>query len=324
MTAGAQLSAPAGPPWNGRVLHLDDHARLIDALREIRPELILDFCNAGYRNRSELQLHAPALLEMLGHPFAGADAACLAICHDKAAVHAAATAAGVPTPRQELLALREGAAAVPRRYPALLKPNDGSGSEGIEPASIVRIPAQALERLSALRLLCRPPAGVVAEELLPRREITLALLGPAEPGGAPLCLAPLEVDCSRLPQSLPQILTHAAKSDETSVYRRCTALRPAEIAAPAREAVEDHARRLFERLGCRDYARFDFRADAEGMLRLIDANAHPEWGAESMVGRMAAWAGLAYPELLARIMESARARRASAPAEGRRPCPGPS
>ncbi|MEZ5856964.1 MAG: hypothetical protein R3D67_20325 [Hyphomicrobiaceae bacterium] len=35
--------------------------------------------------------------------------------------------------------------------------------------------------------------------------------------------------------------------------------------------------RLFERLGCRDYARFDFRADARGEIKLLEVNPNPGW-----------------------------------------------
>lgn len=73
-----------------------------------------------------------------------------------------------------------------------------------------------------------------------------------------------------------------------------------------KEEVEAYCVRMFDRLGCRDYARFDFRTDDEGVPRLIDANAHPEWGSEGMVATMAAFAGLDYEELLAHIILSAR------------------
>jgi D-alanine-D-alanine ligase len=114
--------------WRARVL--DDHAALPEALRAATPEFALNFCNGGFRNRSRLQAHVPALLEMFEVPFAGATAACLNLCHDKNAVNAALGALGVPVPGQQPIRLQPGAQALPRDYPVLLKPNGGSGSMG--------------------------------------------------------------------------------------------------------------------------------------------------------------------------------------------------
>jgi D-alanine-D-alanine ligase len=291
---------------SAQVRFLDDHDRLIDALRGEPPDLVLNFCNAGFGNRPELQMHVPALLEMLGLPFAGATAACLALCHDKAAVHGLATAESIPVPRQELLRLGAGRQALPRHYPALIKPNDGSGSEGIGEGSLVHGQAEARACLAELARARPERAWAVAEAFLPGREFSLAVLGRSGTAAGLTCLPPLEVDYGALPEDRPQIMTAESKDDEDSLYWRCLALRPAALPDERRQALERHAKRLFERLGCRDYARFDFRADGDGVPRLIDANAHPEWGAEGMVACMAGFAGMRYQDLLARIIDSAR------------------
>ncbi|MBS3803837.1 MAG: GNAT family N-acetyltransferase [Oleiphilaceae bacterium] len=289
-----------------RVTYLDDHHRLLDELRRIDPDLVLNFCNAGFRNKPELQMHVPALLEMFGLNFAGADPSCLAICHDKASVNATAANLHVPVPRMELLRL--GTGNLPRHYPVFLKPNEGSGSLGISTGSVVTNEQQASRRLAELGQESQATRWVVAEEYLEGPEFSMAVLGSAEPGTPANCLPPVAIDFSQLPEDFPRILTHDAKANQESVAWQRVALVPAKLSNQIREEVENHCVRMFERLGCRDYARFDFRFDAQGTPRLIDANAHPEWGAESMMARMTGFAGLQYEDFLVRIIRSALSR----------------
>ena len=62
---------------------------------------------------------------------------------------------------------------------------------------------------------------------------------------------------------------------------------------------------LFFRLGFRDYARFDFRCGSDGLPRLLDANANPNWTADGKMATMAGWAGYGYSGLLRLILEAA-------------------
>jgi D-alanine-D-alanine ligase len=70
----------------------------------------------------------------------------------------------------------------------------------------------------------------------------------------------------------------------------------------------DYSNILFERLGCRDYARFDFRADAEGEIRLLEVNPNPGWCWDGKLNLMAEIAGLRYSGLLKLIIEAAQER----------------
>lgn len=67
-------------------------------------------------------------------------------------------------------------------------------------------------------------------------------------------------------------------------------------------------RALFRRIGLRDYGRLDFRCDAEGCAKLIDANPNPTWYANSRLASAARWVGYDYPRLVTRIIELARSR----------------
>jgi D-alanine-D-alanine ligase len=66
--------------------------------------------------------------------------------------------------------------------------------------------------------------------------------------------------------------------------------------------------RLFERLECRDYARFDFRADSEGTIKLLEVNPNPGWCWDGKLNLMAGFAGIEYGQLLEMILTAARER----------------
>ena len=62
---------------------------------------------------------------------------------------------------------------------------------------------------------------------------------------------------------------------------------------------------------CRDYARFDFRTDADGEIKLLEANPNPGWCWDGKLNFMATYAGWRYAELLERILEPAQERTAA-------------
>jgi D-alanine-D-alanine ligase len=73
----------------------------------------------------------------------------------------------------------------------------------------------------------------------------------------------------------------------------------------------DCSRLLFERLDCRDYARFDFRTDASGTVKLLEVNPNPGWCWDGKLNMMAGFDGMRYADLLAEILRVARERNGS-------------
>ena len=63
---------------------------------------------------------------------------------------------------------------------------------------------------------------------------------------------------------------------------------PAELPPATVEFLHASCIRLFQRLGCRDYARFDWRLDANGTPRLLEVNPNPGWCWDGHLARMAA------------------------------------
>lgn len=284
-----------------RFRFLDDHARLWQTLEEERPTLVLNFCNTGYRNDPARQHHIAAMLDILERPYAGAGPESMVLCHHKFLVHALAVELGVPVPQQVLARPGDVEACDRVCYPAFIKPNGGDGSIGIDPSALVRDSREAREYLKTLDALL-PGREVLIQEYLPGPEYSIGVVGNPHTGCT--VLPPLEIDFSNLDPELPRILTYSSKVDPASPYWRKVQFVQARSEA-AIQRMTRHAGVLFERLECRDYARMDFRSDAQGEPRLMDVNAHPMWGATSMLPTMAGYAGQSYPDFLQSIIQAA-------------------
>lgn len=51
----------------------------------------------------------------------------------------------------------------------------------------------------------------------------------------------------------------------------------AKIESAVLDLLTQSAARLFARLQCRDYARFDFRTGGDGTIKLMEVNPNPAW-----------------------------------------------
>jgi len=287
-----------------RATLLDDHEQFIDRLRDGRFDIVLNFCDTGFYNE-DLTGNVPSLCEVLHIPCTGASAWGIDAASDKWLVGALAESLGIPTPAAQFVDLEADSFATAQAYPALIKPNVGGGSYGVTRRSVVHDAEEAQRYLRWLAETVKPPEAVI-QEFLTGAEYTVSVIG--NPPGDFLVLPPAEVDYSRLDPDLPPIFTYAGKYEPGSRYWDQLHHRRAELDADTLAWLKKASRLLFARLRCRDYARFDFRADENGLLRLLDANPNPTWHWDGRLALSAEWAGYGYSDLLRLILEAAWTR----------------
>ena len=297
--------------------YLDNHAALLSDLRAKRPEFVLNLCDEGFNNEAFKELHVPAILEMLDIPYSGAGPASLGLCYNKSLVRAIAESLSVPTPLETYLDPDDQSATLPSVFPALVKPNYGDSSLGITQEAVVETPEQLVMYLEDLRKIL-PGRAVLIQEFLSGPEYTVGIIG--NPGQGYRMLPVMGVDYSGLDPQLPPILGYESKWDPDSPYWSDIRYVETDLDEDAKRQLYDYSGLLFERLACRDYARFDFRADSEGNIKLLEVNPNPGWCWDGKFNLMAGFAGLRYAEMLRRILQAAQYREASArtgqPAEG--------
>jgi D-alanine-D-alanine ligase len=208
----------------------------------------------------------------------------------------------VPVPLESYVRPGDQGATLPSVFPALLKPNQGDSSQGITKDSVVTNEKALLDSLDRLRADF-PKRGVLVQEFLTGAEYSVQLIGNPDQGLRALPI--LEVDYSKLDENLPRILGYESKWLPDSPYWTQIKYREATLADQKQQQLIDHSARLFERLGCRDYARFDFRADAKGEIKLLEVNPNPGWCWDGKMNIMAGFQGMRYSELLGQILLAA-------------------
>jgi D-alanine-D-alanine ligase len=285
---------------------LADHGRFLDLVREEHFDLVVNFCDTGYRNRILLEPHVPAYLELLDVPYTGAPPAALALVYDKAIVRLVAEALSVPVPAEIYLPFEALTAPPPDGpYPALIKPNRADGSLGITKDAVVRSPEEARAYLDWY-VQALPGRDALFQEYLTGTEYGVGLIGNTDEDLE--ALPALEVDFSNLPEGLNPILSYESKAMPDSPYWTEIKFRRAELTTDEEAELVNHSRRLFRRLGLRDYGRFDFRRSKDGLIKLMEANTNPAWAYDAKLALMAGFAGITYPQMLQRILDTAARR----------------
>lgn len=251
----------------------------------------------------------PAILDFLGIPYTGSGVLSLALALDKAKAKQLFQASGIPTPRFQLF-LHPGTPLDPTlTFPLIVKPNREGSAKGIWVSSVVSDPVGLSAQVR--RVFERYDQPVLVEEFIDGVELTVGLLGNAPPTVLPL----LEIDFSSCAGSAERFYSWRMKEYQGNAALGLTPT----FWCPARipEAVAAHVRRLglqaHELLECKDFSRVDLRLDAQGRPYVLEVNPLPGLDpVESSFPTMARAAGIAYTELIARVVEAAcRRTRAS-------------
>ena len=285
--------------------YFDNHASLISRLRSDLPRFVLNLCDEGFDNDAFKELHIPSLLELLGIPYSGAGPACLGLCYNKFVVRAMAASMDIPVPMETYFNPDDTSATLPSVFPAIVKPNFGDSSIGITQDAVVYSSDELVKYLTKIRETL-PGRSVLIEEFLSGPEYSISIIG--NPGLSYNILPPLEVDYSSLEPGLPHILGYESKWIPDSPYWTQISYHEANVNDDIRARLFDYSNLLFERCGCRDYARFDFRTDSNGEIKLLEVNPNPGWCWDGKLNYMAGFEGLRYADLLKMIIEAAQER----------------
>jgi len=287
-----------------RFTYFDNHQTLIKSLVKSPPSFVFNLCDEGFNNQATKELHVPALLEMLNIPYSGAGPECLAFCYNKAFTRAIALSLEIPVPDEIWIDPSNSSVALPNYFPALLKPALGDSSLGITQKAVVHNAEQLIDYYDWLKKLV-PNVPILIQEFLSGTEYSVGLIG----NSSNFDILPiLEVDYSHLPKDLPQLLCYESKWIPDSPYWSDIRYKQAQIKEEEHRALIDFSIQLFEHLGCRDYARFDFRKDAQGKIKLMEVNPNPGWCWDGKFNYMAGFANMDYAELLHKILLAALER----------------
>src|SRR5512147_1342992 len=152
-------------------------SRTVARLEAYGPDLIFNTAE-GRRGRFR-EAFFPALFDELGMPYTGSDAYALALTLDKQLTKLVLAQHGIPTPRWQYVEEPGRLHTHALRYPVIVKPNFEGSSKGITQDSVVEDPLRLHEVVAAA--LARYPAGVLVEEFIVGRDVTVPFLEAAAP-----------------------------------------------------------------------------------------------------------------------------------------------
>jgi D-alanine-D-alanine ligase len=230
-----------------------------------------------------------AVLDYLGIPYTGSGACASMLAMDKSLSKRVVSRDRVPVARELLIdrpdhdiADIESRVMKTPSLPAVVKPNSEGSSVGV---TVVRTP-QALA--AAIRDASSYGGPYLIEEYIEGRELTASMLDGAE-----------------LP--LIEIRPKTGFYDYRNKYTKgaCEYLVPAPVQEEVALAVARSASAAYHALGCRGYARVDFRMTPQGDHYFLEVNTLPGMTSQSLVPKAARAVGIEFPELIDRILHLA-------------------
>ncbi|MDO9576221.1 MAG: methyltransferase domain-containing protein [bacterium] len=294
---------------NYRFIYFANHDTLIQDLIKIREkgklDIVFNLCDEGYSNDAREELHVPALLDILGIPYTGAGPQCLAYCYDKSLVRGIAKEMEIRVPEAFFIKPEDTSFELPLGFPVIVKPNFGDSSFGITQRSVTNTVEELVNAISEIREKFGYDKPVLVEEFLTGKDLSVGIIG--NPPESYIVLPIIEEDYSTLPPELPRICGYEAKWLPDSPYWNLQSI-PSELPEETEKIIVECCLKLFERLECRDYSRFDWRLDTEGNPKLLEVNPNPGWCWDGHLAKMAKIAGMSYTEILKIILRAAEQR----------------
>jgi D-alanine-D-alanine ligase len=245
------------------------------------------------------EAQVPAILDVYGIPCTFSDPLVMALTLHKGMTKHVLRDAGVATTDFVVVAEPEDLHRVAFDPPYFIKPVAEGTGKGVTPDSIVR-------RRSDLGAACRKLIAafrqpVLVEPFLAGREFTIGIVGT---GSEARVIGTMEVILLDQAEAEVYSYTNKERCEELVVYRRVDAADDPVVRQA--EAIVLQAWRV---LGCRDAGRADVRCDAVGDPQFMEVNPlaglHPE---HSDLPILCTKMGIAYPQLIAWIVQSAQKR----------------
>ena len=283
--------------------YLSNHDTLLQKLVKMKGKIDLAFnlCDEGYNNDPRKELHVSSLLEIVGIPYTGSGPQCLAYCYDKSLVRGIAREMEIPVPEAFFIKPEDTTFELPFSFPVIAKPNFGDSGFGITQRSVANSFEELVNAISEVRENFGYDKPILVEEFLTGKDLSVGVIGnPPEPYTVlPIIMA----DYSSLPENLPKICGYESKWLPETPYWNIKSI-ASDLPEDIEKFIIECCLKLFERLECKDYCRFDWRLDANGTPKLLEVNPNPGWCWDGHLAKMAEFAGISYSEMLRMILQA--------------------
>jgi D-alanine-D-alanine ligase len=231
-------------------------------------------------------------------PFTGSGARTLNICLDKVTAKCELLRNGIGTPAFEVF--KPGSPILNLlRYPLFVKPVREDGSIGISSESVVHNDSELRRQVNKIHH--RYNQAALVEQYIDGRDITAAVVG----NGDQAVVLPLS-EITYPDQSNIRFLTFEGKwLSDSQDFQVSQAQCPCVLPAPVERTIKEIALCAYHALGCRDYARIDFRLRGKNPF-VLEVNPNPCINPDdSGFVRAGCAAGYSYADLVLKIVADA-------------------
>lgn len=277
---------------------------LLEAFRSFKPDVIFNLYE-GTAKWGNAESYVTGLLEMLRIPFTGSATQPLILSRSKALTKHLLIGAGLPTARFYSLGRDETVPVNNLGWPVIVKPCHEDASVGIDQKSVVCNQRDLESRVDYLRQSYGP--DVIFEQFIVGREFHVAVW---ERDGVPEALPFSEIFFHETegPDALWPIVSFDAKWKENSRDYRATPVKnPADVTPELSRKVSAIAVKAFQLLGCRDYARIDFRV-RDSVPFILEVNPNPCISPLAGVAEALASANTQFPDFVQSLLRAALRR----------------
>jgi D-alanine-D-alanine ligase len=252
----------------------------------------------GSRNREAWALN---LLEMAGIPTLGSDALTLSLCLDKAWTNRNVDSAGIRVASQCTIADRASAetAELPAPFPLFVKPRWEGTSKGITETSRVTHREELAREVG--RIVGDYDQPALVEAFLEGAEYTVTIAGHEPPRALPVLQRALD-EQTRIGLHAIEGVHEELKDPAAPTREHCL---PGKLDPELEAELQRLALEVFGLFECRDFARVDFRLDAEGRPVFLEINPLPTFAVDGSFGILAELEGRSASDLLSEVFGQA-------------------
>lgn len=264
------------------------------------PEIVFNTCES-FRGDSAMELHVPALLDMLGVKYTGSGPAALMLAQNKGlakkvlAFHGLWSADFAVYPKGQF-EIRPSKL----RFPLIVKPLTEDASIGIAESSVIRNDETLATRIAYVheKIGC----DALVEEYIEGRELFVGVMG----NDKPTVLPPVELDFSKASNDKLRVYSFKAKFD--SAYRKKWGIQsvfPKDLKKETLASIEEITLTAYQALGLRDYGRVDLMRAPDGALYILEVNPNPNIAENEDLPNAAEQNGVGYAEFAEKILKLA-------------------
>lgn len=294
-----------------RIVAVDSLSALPAILQGARERLIFNLVE-NFPGCPADAMQVPILCEAFGKECTGNDSTSQVLALDKWRTKAVLKAAGLPVPAGIIIPPGHGSTmdtALPPP-PWIVKPLFADASEGIHASSVIMGGiTNLLKAVARVHREFKHPALV--EQFFGTREINISVI---QDGKTVKALPVAEIEFRDFGKDRPHIVDYAAKWHTDSFeYKNTVRVIPAVLDRAIAHRLQKAALAAWHTMGCRDYARVDFRLDAAGHFAILEINPNPDISPDSGFAAALAAAHIQYRKFVKTVCQNTRLRLLSRP-----------